>query len=72
MRTPRQNQSESLPAARTTQRVAPGDRVVVIGAGPAGLTLAYLLVKQGVAVTVLEGSDTVGGCLLYTSPSPRD
>jgi len=61
MRTPRQNQSESLPAARATQRVAPGDRVVVIGAGPAGLTLAYLLVKQGVAVTVLEGSDTVGG-----------
>jgi len=61
MRTPRQNQSESLPAARATQRVAPGDRVVVIGAGPAGLTLAYLLVKQGVAVTVLEGSDIVGG-----------
>ena len=61
MRTPRQNQSPGLPAARATQRVAPGDRVVVIGAGPAGLTLAYLLVKQGVAVTVLEGSDTVGG-----------
>lgn len=41
--------------------LAAGDRVVVIGAGPAGLTLAYLLAKQGVPVTVLEGSDTVGG-----------
>jgi protoporphyrinogen oxidase len=38
-----------------------GDRVVICGAGPAGLTAAYLLTKQGYAVTVLEGDDTVGG-----------
>jgi protoporphyrinogen oxidase len=48
-------------ARRSTQRLAPGDQVVVIGAGPAGLTLAYLLAKEGIAVTVLESSDTVGG-----------
>jgi protoporphyrinogen oxidase len=34
---------------------------VVIGAGPAGLTAAYLLSKDGVNVTVLEGDDSVGG-----------
>ncbi|MFZ2314591.1 MAG: NAD(P)/FAD-dependent oxidoreductase [Gammaproteobacteria bacterium] len=36
--------------------------VVVIGAGPAGLTAAYLLAKQNVSVTVLEADPTyVGG-----------
>jgi protoporphyrinogen oxidase len=39
----------------------PGDHVVVIGAGPAGLTAAYLLSKQGVRTTVLEADDIVGG-----------
>lgn len=37
-------------------------RVVVIGAGPAGLTASYLLSKAGVAVTVLEADPVyVGG-----------
>ena len=34
---------------------------VIIGAGPAGLTAAYMLVKRGVPSTVLELDDTVGG-----------
>ncbi len=36
-------------------------KVVVIGAGPAGLTAAYLLSKAGVAVDVYEASPSVGG-----------
>ncbi len=35
--------------------------VVIIGAGPAGLTAAYQLTKRGVASTVLESDNVVGG-----------
>jgi protoporphyrinogen oxidase len=34
---------------------------VIIGAGPAGLTAAYMLVKRGEKVIVLEADDVVGG-----------
>ncbi len=36
-------------------------RVVIIGAGPAGLTAAFQLQKHGVTATVLEASTEVGG-----------
>jgi protoporphyrinogen oxidase len=35
--------------------------VVIIGAGPAGLTAAYMLTKRGVGSTVLESDTVVGG-----------
>ena len=43
------------------RELRPGDRVVICGAGPAGLTAAYILAGKGYAVTVLEADDTVGG-----------
>ncbi len=36
-------------------------KVVVVGAGPAGLTAAYVLAKKGVTSTVLESDTVVGG-----------
>jgi len=35
--------------------------IVIIGAGPAGLTAAYMLGKRGVSSTVLEADSVVGG-----------
>jgi len=48
-------------SGRSVAPLRKGDRVVVIGAGPAGLTAAYVLSKQGFAVTVLEADSVVGG-----------
>lgn len=36
-------------------------RVLITGAGPAGLTAAYELSKLGLRPTVLEADDQVGG-----------
>ncbi len=44
----------------STTSGGPGD-VVVIGAGPAGLTAAYMLGKRGATATVVEADDVVGG-----------
>ena len=47
--------------SRTIRPVEPGHHVAIIGAGPGGLTAAYLLGKAGIRTTVLEAEDVVGG-----------
>lgn len=48
-----------------------GKKVCVVGGGPAGLTAAYYLRKQGHTVTVKEELPTVGGMMSYGIPSYR-
>ena len=48
---------------------ASGKRVAIIGAGPAGLTVAEELAKRGHACTVFDAWPQPGGLLLYGIPS---
>ncbi len=43
------------------RQLSPGDRIVVCGGGPAGLTAAYLLAQKGYAVRVVEADEVLGG-----------
>ena len=48
-----------------------GHRIGIIGAGPAGLTLAFILVERGYKVTVIDSKDKIGGVLRYGIPEFR-
>ncbi len=48
-----------------------GHKAAVIGAGPAGLTVAYYLAKKGHAVTVFDAQPAAGGMARYGIPSYR-
>ena len=50
---------------------ASGKRVAVVGAGPAGLTVAGDLIQKGHDVTVFEAFHKPGGVLLYGIPEFR-
>jgi NADPH-dependent glutamate synthase beta subunit-like oxidoreductase len=55
--------------------LATGKKVLVVGAGPAGLSAAYHLALAGHAVTIREASDQAGGMMRYAIPRyrlPRD
>ena len=60
----------SIPKAADT-----GKSVLVVGAGPGGISAAYHLCKMGHKVTVVDSKPEVGGMLRYGIPSyrlPRD
>ena len=50
---------------------ATGKKVCVVGGGPAGMTAAYYLAKQGHDVTLKEAFPTLGGQMAYGIPSYR-
>ena len=52
---------------------APKDRgrIAIIGSGPAGITIAFLLSQRGYSVTIFEKNDQIGGILRYGIPDFR-
>ncbi len=54
-----------LPEKRIPQKVG------VIGAGPAGITIAFLLALRGYDITIYESKDKIGGVLRYGIPDFR-
>jgi len=58
-----------------TPAAATGRRVLVVGAGPSGLSAAYHLALAGHAVTIREAAERPGGMMRYGIPAyrlPRD
>ena len=58
---------------RLRLKIAPpnGMKAAVIGAGPAGITIAIKLAMKGYKVTVFETRDKIGGILRYGIPECR-
>ena len=50
---------------------ANGKRILVVGAGPAGLSAAYHLRRMGYVVHVVESAETAGGMMRYGIPKYR-
>lgn len=48
-----------------------GMKAAVIGAGPAGITIAMILASRGYKITVFEARDNIGGIMRYGIPEFR-
>lgn len=51
--------------------VANRDRIAIIGGGPAGITIAFILANRGFKVTIFEAHEKIGGVLRYGIPEYR-
>ena len=63
----RTNDTSSLPTVKDKN----GMRVAVVGSGPAGLSFAGDMIKNGYEVTVFEALHEIGGVLKYGIPEYR-
>ena len=48
-----------------------GKRIAVVGAGPAGITIAILMACRGYKVTIFEVKEKIGGIMRYGIPEFR-
>ena len=48
-----------------------GKKIAIIGSGPAGITIAFILASRGYDITIFEAYDKIGGVLRYGIPEFR-
>jgi glutamate synthase (NADPH) small chain len=53
------------------QKNIDGKKAAIIGSGPSGLTVAAILAREGIDVTVFEGTNSFGGVIKYGVPNFR-
>lgn len=47
------------------------DRIAIIGGGPAGITIAFILAQKGYNITIFDAHEKIGGVLRYGIPQYR-
>lgn len=47
------------------------DRIAIIGGGPAGITIAFILAQKGYKITIFDSHDKIGGVMRYGIPEFR-
>ncbi len=60
-----------LEKARLQSTEPNGFNIGIIGAGPAGITIAIILAEKGFDVTIIDSKDKIGGVLRYGIPEFR-
>lgn len=60
-----------LSRIRPERKPLNGKRAAIIGSGPAGITVAIMLAKEGYGVTIFERKNDIGGMLRYGIPEFR-
>lgn len=63
--------NEYLKKIKLEKMAERNERIAIIGAGPAGITLAIILAKKGFKVTLFDAHEKIGGVLRYGIPEYR-
>ncbi|MCT4564211.1 MAG: NAD(P)-dependent oxidoreductase [Maledivibacter sp.] len=51
--------------------IDPNKKIAIVGSGPAGITIAFILAARGYDITIFELRDKIGGVLRYGIPNFR-
>lgn len=63
--------NEYLKNLNLTQELEVKDRIAIVGSGPAGITISFILAQRGYKVTLFEKNEKIGGVLRYGIPEFR-